>query len=189
MTDVLMREIERVIFEAHPLADRDGAVDFDELLEIRATRFREARAREEDALASLSERIGTELEKQTLIDTLKKHIVEKTKLVAGYTTDRSRLVAKGSGVRVTRLGALTAAAEKVRGYLRLLIAQEQSLLALGDEVENFRKHQAPETLRRTQEKYKPSGLKPDAWANFLLDYKGEVGSSLTEYLARSRENA
>jgi hypothetical protein len=44
-------------------------------------------------------------------------------------------------------------------------------------------------LRRTQEKYKPSGLKPDAWANFLLDYKGEVGSSLTEYLARSRENA
>ena len=189
MTDALMREIERVIFEAHPLADRDGAVDFDELLEIRATRFREARAREEDTLASLSERIGTELEKQTLIDALKKQIAEKTKLVAGYTADRSKLVAKGSEARVTRLGALTTAAEKVRGNLRLLSAQEQSLLALGDEVDNFRNHQAPETLRRTQEKYKPSGLKADAWASFLLDYKGDVDSSVTDYLARSRENA
>ncbi len=31
MTDELLREIERVIFEAHCLADRDGTVDFEEL--------------------------------------------------------------------------------------------------------------------------------------------------------------
>src|SRR5271155_1330382 len=83
MTDALMREIERVIFEAHPISDRDGAVDFAELLEMRATRFRQAREREEDALADLSERIGTELEKQTLVTALQKQIAEKTKLIAG----------------------------------------------------------------------------------------------------------
>ena len=189
MTDALMREIERVIFEAHQLSDRDGAVDFNELLEIRATRFREARAREEDALASLSERIGTELEKQTLVAALQKQIAEKAKLIVGYMNDRSKLVAKGSEARIERLGALTAAAEKVQGHLRAFSSQEQSLLALGDEVNNFRNHQAPETLRRTQEKYKPSGLKPDAWESFLLDYKGDVDSSLTEHLARSRDGA
>jgi hypothetical protein len=188
MTDALMLEIQRVIFEAHPLSHRDGAVDFEELLEIRATRFREARTREEDALARLSERIGTELEKETLVDPLKKQIAEKRKLVASYTIDRSKLVAKGSEARVARLEALTAAAEKVRGYLRFFSAQEQSLLALGDEVGNFRNHQAPETLRRTQEKYKSSALKPDAWGLFLLDYTGEVDGSLIEHLARSREN-
>jgi hypothetical protein len=96
MTDALMREIERVIFEAHPLSDRDGAVDFDELLEIRAARFREARNREEDALADLSERIGTELEKHRHVDSLKKQTAEKRKLIAGYTNDRSKLVAKGA---------------------------------------------------------------------------------------------
>lgn len=32
----LIREIERVIFEAHPSLERDGAVDFKELLELRA---------------------------------------------------------------------------------------------------------------------------------------------------------
>jgi hypothetical protein len=189
MTDALMREIERVIFEAHPLSDRDGAVDFNELLDIRATRFREARAREEDTLASLSERIGTELEKETLVNPLKKQIDEKAKLIAGYASDRSKLVAKRSEARVARLEALTAAAEKVRAYLRFFSAQEQSLLALGDEVNNFRTHRAPETLRQMQERYKPSALKPDAWTPFLLDYTGDVDSSLTLHLARSRENA
>jgi hypothetical protein len=103
MTDALMREIERVIFEAHPLSDRDGAVSFDELLEMRTTRFRDARDREEDALSDLSERIGTELEKEKLVTGLKKQIDEKTKLIAGYTNDRAKLVAKDS-VNSSKLG-------------------------------------------------------------------------------------
>ena len=55
MTDALRREIERVIFESHPLSDRDGAFDFDELLDLRATRFRLSRSREEEVLSDLSE--------------------------------------------------------------------------------------------------------------------------------------
>jgi hypothetical protein len=39
MTDVLMQEIERVVFESQTLADRDGAADFSELLELRACAF------------------------------------------------------------------------------------------------------------------------------------------------------
>jgi hypothetical protein len=132
VTDALMREIERVIFEAHPLSDRDGAADFDELLELRATRFRMARRREEEALSNLSEQIGIELEKQKLVEGLKKQIVEKTNLINGYTRDREKLVAKGSDARIDRLTAVTAAAEKVRGYLRYFSAQEQSLLGLRD---------------------------------------------------------
>ena len=189
MTDALMREIERVIFEAHPLSDRDGAVDFAELLEMRATRFRQAREREQDALADLSERIGIELEKRTLVTALQKQIAEKTKLIVGYTNDRSKLVAKGSEARVERLAVLTAAAEKVRGYLRYFSAQEQSLLGLKDEVANVRNHQAPEALRRSQERHKSTGLKSDEWALFLLDYKGDVDSSLTEHLASARSSA
>ena len=141
------------------------------------------------ALADLSERIGTELEKTKLVDRLKKQIAEKTKLIAGYTNDRSKLVAKGSEARVERLAALTAAAEKVRGYLRFFAAQEQSLLSLKDEVGNVRNHQAPEALRQSQERHKASGLKAEEWAPFLLDYKGDVDTSLTEHLASARKGA
>jgi hypothetical protein len=189
MTDALLREIERVIFEAHPLSNRDGAVDFDELLKMRAARFREARAREEEALADFSERIGTDLEKDKLVAGLKKQIAEKNKLIEGYTKDRSKLVSKGSEARIVRLGALAEAAEKVRGYLRFYAAQEQSLLSLKDEVSNLRGHQAPEALRQSQERHKASALKAEEWAPFLLDYKGDVDSSLTTHLASARKGA
>jgi hypothetical protein len=76
MTDELLREIERVIFESHPLADRDGATDFDDLREMRTMRFRQAREREEETLAEISERIGTEQENMKLVDVLKKQVVE-----------------------------------------------------------------------------------------------------------------
>lgn len=55
MTDELMREIERVIFEAHPPEDRDGALDFEELLDQRATRHRlRASAKRKRFLKSLT---------------------------------------------------------------------------------------------------------------------------------------
>jgi len=189
MTDVLMSEIERVIFEAHAVADRDGAADFDELLEFRASRYREARRREEETLTNLSERIGAEIEKQTSVPVLTKQVAEKMKLIAGYVADRAKLVVKGSETRVARLGALTAAAEKVRSYIRCFAAQEQALLALQDEVGDLRTNQAPEVLRQSQEKHKASQLKPEEWEAFLLDYKGDVDVSLADHLAAARKKA
>jgi hypothetical protein len=84
------------------------------------------------------------------------------------------------------LNALTVAAEKVRGYLRYFSAQEQSLLGLKDEVASVRNHQAPEALRRSQEKHKSSGLEADEWTSFLLGYTGDVDSTLAEHLATTR---
>ena len=77
MTDALLREIERVVFEAHPLSTREGALDFAELLDTRASRHRQSRSREEEALAVLSDRIGTELEKDKLVPALRTQVVEK----------------------------------------------------------------------------------------------------------------
>lgn len=188
MTDTLMAEIERVILESHSLADRDGAVSFEELLDMRATRFREARVREESTLADLSERIGIDLEKDRLVPGLKKQVAEKDKAIKGYERDRTKLVTKGSETRIARLAALTAAAEKVRGYVRGLAAREQNLLMLQDEVVNFRTHQAPETLRRAQERYRATNLKGDEWNPFLLDYTGDVGAALNTHLKKTSDS-
>jgi hypothetical protein len=171
MTDELLREIERVIFEAHLLAERDGATDFDELRELRTMRFREARAREE----------------VKLVPPLKKLVEEKAKLIEGYTRDRSRLVSKGSEARVTQLGELAAATDKVRGYLRFFAAKEQSLLAIKDEVGHLRTTTAPETLRRMSERHRASALKPEEWRPFLLDYTGDVDAAITGHLASARK--
>jgi hypothetical protein len=141
VTDALLREIERVIFESHPPLERDGAVDFAELLEMRSAGFRQAREREELALLQLSERISAELAKDRQVASIEASIKQRTTLVAGYTTDRAKLVRPGSEARVARSTALTAAAEKVSSYLRFYANQEQALLALRDEVADLRQNQ------------------------------------------------
>ena len=186
MTDELLGEIERVIFEAHPAVMRDGAADFPDLLDLRTARYREARSREEVALADVSDRIGTELEKDKLVPTLKQQVAEKARLIERYTGDRAKLVPKGSEARVGRLAAVTAAADKVRGYVQFFSGREQSLLALKDEVVDVRQNQAPEALRRAKERYAASGLKDAAWSPFLLGYTGDVDTTLAENLAAAR---
>lgn len=185
MTDALMREVERVIYDAHNAADLDGAVDFDELLEFRVTRHRQGRVREERALSDLSDRIGEELEKQKLVAGLKTQVTEKTQSIERYKADRSRLVAKGSEDRVARLEAVMAAAEKVRGYLRHFKSQEQQLLSMKDEVADLRKNRAPAALRDIRSRYPQSGVKEADWPSFLLNFTGNVDSVLADNLQGS----
>jgi len=186
LNDGLLSEIERVIFEAHPLLDRDGALNFSELLDQRAQRYRQARRREEEAIAQLSERIGTELEKSRTISSLQSDITKKLGHITAYTTDRSKLVAKGSEERVARLNAVMAAANTVRGFLRYYGKQEQALLALKDEVTSLRQNEAPEMLRRSQERHADSRLKDEEWAPFKIDYTGDVDDQIDRHLGLCR---
>lgn len=182
LADGLLREIERVIFEAHPEHTRDGAVDFAELLEQGASRHRLTRAREAEAVSKISERISTELEKEKLISTYEAQVAQKKKLVDAYTADRAKLVSAGSEKRAQRHTELAGAANQIRVKLRQFANQRQTFLALQDEVKDLRRNRAPEALRQTQARHVHSGMSEVQWAAFLLDYKGPVDSNLADYV-------
>ena len=182
LTDGLLREIERVIFEAHPDDARDGALDFAELLEHRASRHRLARDREAEAVSQISERISTELEKEKLIATYEGQVAQKKKLVDAYTADRAKLVSAGSEKRAQRHTELAGAANQVRAKLRQFAGQRQTFLAMQDEVKDLRRNQAPEALRQAQARHTHSGMSVEQWAAFLLDYKGPVDNDLAGYV-------
>jgi hypothetical protein len=182
LTDGLLREIERVIFEAHPEEERDGALDFEELLEQRATRHRLARKREAEAVAQISDRISTELEKEKLAAIYESQAAQKKRLVDAYTADRAKLVSAGSEKRAQRHTELAGAANQLRTKLRGFTGQRQTFLALQDEVTNQRRNQAPEALRQAQARHANSGMSEEQWSAFLLDYKGPVDNDLTGYL-------
>jgi AAA domain, putative AbiEii toxin, Type IV TA system len=181
LSDALLQEMERVIFEAHPINNRDGSIDFAELLDRRATRFRLARDREAEALEQLSDRIGTELEKERLVGSYDAQVNQKTKQIANYTADRAKLVSKGSEERVARHTAIATAAEKVRAKIRAFVNQRQTFVALQDEVDDLRRNKAPEALRQTQARHPASGMSQEQWSAFLLDYKGDVDQALAGY--------
>jgi predicted ATPase len=186
MTDELLSEIERVVFEAHSLTERDGAIDFDSLREMRTFRYRDARQRDENALSDISERLGNEIEKSKLAEGLRKSLVDKQALVDRYTTDRSRLVVKGSEAAAARLAELSAAADRVRTGLRSFAIQEQTLLSIRDEVDAYRTHGAKEELRRMADRHAASRLREPDWAPFLRNFTGNVDKTIDAHLSDAR---
>lgn len=176
--DVLIAEIERVIFEAHDQDARDGALDFAELREQRTQRFRQAREREAAAIVAISQRIGDEYEKQRLIPSLVQQIKQKKTLIKGYKSDLKKLVIKGSKDEMQLHGKLQAIAQKRRERVERLSAQCRAFGTLSDEVASTRATTAPEMLRQTQARHPMTGLNEQQWREFLLDYKGPVDESL-----------
>lgn len=179
MTDELVREMERVIFDAHPEDERDNTINFAELREMRTSRHRLARQREAEAVSNISERISEELEKRKLVAPLERDVRHKKGLVEGYTADRAKLVSPGSEIRAQRHAEIANAANAVRQRLREFTNQRQSLFALQDEVGDFRRNKAPHALQQTQGRYSNSGISDNHWSAFLLRYSGDVDEVLT----------
>lgn len=183
VSDGLVDEIERVIFESHSQDDREWALDFAELRDQQISRFQQAREREAEAIADISERIATEFEKESLVATLTTQVGQKKKLIADYTADRAKLVVKGTEAQVTRHTRLSEAAQKLRNKIQSFGNQRRTFVALQDEVRSMRATRAPEMLRQAQARHGNSGLDAKQWDEFLLIYKGDVDKSLTAYVA------
>jgi len=183
VSDGLVDEIERVIFESHSHAESDGAIDFAELREHRTVRFRQAGDREAEAISDISERISVEFEKENLVSTLTTQVAQKSGLIASYNSDLAKLVVKGTETQVKRHTELSEAAQRLRARFQAFGNQRRTFLAMQDEVRSMRATGAPEMLRQAQARHAFSGLNAQQWDEFLLIYKGDVDKSLTAYVA------
>lgn len=183
VSDGLVEEIERVIFESHDEDDRDSAIDFAELRDHRTMRFRQARKREAQAIDNISERVGAELEKERLVTTLGTQVAHKKQLIVGYNADLAKLLVKGTEAQVTRHAQLSDATQNLRSQIQAFGHQRRTFLAIKDEVASMRATGAPEMLRQMQTRHPYSGLDTERWDEFLLVYKGDVNKSLNAYIA------
>lgn len=179
----LVREIERVIFEAHAALGQDGAYSFEELRDQRTTRFRQARRLEADAIVATSDRIAEELEKEAIVSSLTTQVAAKEKLLAGYAVDLSKLVVKGAEAQVQRHTDLTEAAQALITRVNALANQRRTFVTMQDEVQSTRTSKAPEMLRQAMARHPNSGLNQKQWDDFLLVYQGDVDRALADYVA------
>ncbi|MFZ0819962.1 MAG: AAA family ATPase [Candidatus Acidiferrales bacterium] len=183
----LIQEIERVIFEAHPEDRREWAANFAELLESQTTRFQQSRQREAEAIASISEQIAEEFEKEAAVSTLNLQTTQKRNLIAGYNTDLSKLVTKGTPEQAKRHAELSQAAQLLNAKIQDFGNQRRTFLTMQDEVKNMRATKAPVMLREIQARHPLSGLSAAQWDEFLLVYKGDVDKALSSYIAWADE--
>ena len=181
----LSKEIERVIFDSHPAEATNGAVDFSELRVVRTCRHRLSGAREAESIQQMSKHISKELEKERLQETFAKDVKDKKGQIRRYEEDLRRLTVVGSDARIRRHQALLTAAQAQRKKRKQLKAQHRTLLNLRDEVASMRRTGAPEMLHQCQVRNRGSGLSPDEWDEFILDYKGPVDELLDENINRT----
>lgn len=158
VSDGLVEEIERVIFEAHPQDDRDGAIDFTELRDQKTSRFQQARKREDEAISNISEAISTEFEKENLILCLTTQVAQKTKQIVDYNTDLANLVVKGTEAQAARHTQLSEAAQKLQSSIQNFGRQKRVFSALQDKVRSMRATGTLEILRQVQARHHNSGL-------------------------------
>jgi hypothetical protein len=188
ISDGLIDEIERVILESHSVDERNGAINFPEFRESRTSRFRQARNREEEAIADISFRIATELEKERLVTTLSNQVTQKKILIQNYNGDLAKLLVKGTEIQANRHAELSQAAQHVRGQVQAFTNQRQTFIAMQDEVASTRLTKAPELLRQARERHNLSGLDNNQWNDFLLIHKGNVDKSLSDYITWADNN-
>lgn len=182
VSDGLIAEIERVIFEAHSQDDREGAIDFADFREQRTARHQNARQREAEAIATISERIADESAKEASVALLLTQVTQKKGIINNYTKDRAKLVVGGTDAQAKRHAELNAAAEALRQEIQSYSNQRRIFVAMQDEVASTRATKAPEMLRMLQARYQNNGLDDAQWDQFLLIYKGQVDKSLAGYI-------
>lgn len=179
MSEGLLTEIERVIFNAHPESQRLGMSEFRELLEFRASNARDTRLEGERLLQDLSKIITTERNKRNSIDGLTKRIEEKGKQIEPDKIARQALLKIGQEQRVKDLQQISSNLEVVTKKLDAANRQQQALIALQTAVISARSTSFPSYLSKLKQSHAATNLDEKEWALFKIDFVGDVNKSLT----------
>lgn len=184
LDDALVSEIERVIFDAHPIEDRMGAGSFSELLAMRLEVSRERRSQHAAALARVSTAIADEIANKSALKVMEKERDERKKAIDKDRADMKSLVAKGSEDRARRLEAVSQAAEAKRSHVEGVKRQVAALGRLVEDVADFRSRSSKEIVADLRERRADARLLAEDWEVFNVDFVGDV-----DELLRSKLNA
>ncbi|CCD30153.1 putative ATPase involved in DNA repair (fragment) [Candidatus Glomeribacter gigasporarum BEG34] len=187
LDDALVGEIERVIFNAHPITDRLNVDSFKELLAARLETSRQKRQRHHQNLIRASADLTEERIKKDGLKTLEKVRDEKQQAIDRDKAARKSLIGStvGNKKRTRRLEQVSLVVDKKRQQLEYAKRQHQTLLQLKEDVRYFREQQAPTMLAELQNTHKEVGLSPTDWKAFKLDYVGNIGLLLEEHIRKA----
>ncbi|MDS4055354.1 MAG: hypothetical protein FAZ92_01850 [Accumulibacter sp.] len=174
-----------MIFNAHPLTERQGADTFTELLDIRLQGSRQTRERQQQALTKASVDLADERVKKDGLKALEKDRDEKKGSIEKDKTDRKSLVTKGNEERTSCHEQVSLAVDEKRQLVDQARRRHQALLHLQNDVSDFRTRQAPSLLADLKDEREDAGLSASDWEAFKLDYVGPVDSLLIERIKQA----
>ncbi|HKI67376.1 MAG TPA: AAA family ATPase [Solirubrobacterales bacterium] len=173
LSDDLLSEIERVVFERHLSEERLGATDFEELLRTRAARSRAARDDSREALQRAVRESFEERRKDAELDGLRRRRAVDAKTIADDKKARGELTSKGADDRVRRLNEIQGELEKRQLDLDAAARRGQAVSRLADQVKNVRERTIPTELEELKRAHADAGVTSSDWDAFRRSFDGE----------------
>jgi len=182
ITDELVGEIERVIFEAHPLDERMGSANFTDFLSQRAQRARASQMRARATIAEITEKSDQERLLKARLPQLKATEQQIASEIATSTTARAGLIVVGGEDRAARLTAVMAAIANAQHKLEVLRRRQQSLLAMKDKIDDYKSSKFPSVRTSFEREHPDAGLSPAEWAMFGVTFAGDPAGAVDTHL-------
>jgi len=178
LADSLVEEIERVIFNAHPVADREGAGSFEELYSLRSTPAIDRRTSHEQDFQDVCDQLTQERQQKHDLPAFTAKRVEIVKQIEQDQKDRSALIGKGQELRTKRHEEIVEALGQRRRLLEASQTQLRSLKALKADVADARLRLIPSWHTGLQVRRSEALLAPSEWKAFEIGFIGDVDSIL-----------
>jgi len=185
MTDQLLSEIERVIYQAHDVDEILSSSNFQDLLTQKAAGPRATRSEFEQAVQSSSEAISKERAKRAGIVGLEKIKGDLEREISTDKTVRAKLISYTKDQRLTYLDRLTEALDHVTGKLEQAQNRQRSLNGLKQTVSNTRTNTFPTLHAKIKENHPFTGFSDTDWQAFQVEFKGHVDSILNDKIGQS----
>jgi hypothetical protein len=173
VSDDLLGEIERVVFEEHPGEDRLGATNFGELLQMRAARSRSARNQSREALERAVRESFEERRKDAELNGLRQRRTLAAAAIGEDKTARTALTSNGAEDRVQRLNEIQAELEKRQLELDGAARRRQAVSQLADSVKSIRERAVPNELDELKRAHAEAGVESADWGSFKRSFDGD----------------
>ncbi|MDP2268355.1 MAG: ATP-binding protein, partial [Deltaproteobacteria bacterium] len=186
LEDPLVREIERVVFDAHSEGDRLDATSFEELLNIRLEGARTSRNRHVQAISRTSEAMTAEQSRKDGLPALLKDRAAKLATIQTEEAGMKALMPKGDAARAQRHDVVAAAVEAKRGEVIKVKVRLEALQHLVADVKNLRERELPDMLEGLRLERAGAALPASDWEKFKLVFAGDVDAVLTQRLQEAK---
>jgi AAA domain, putative AbiEii toxin, Type IV TA system len=186
LEDPLVREIERVVFDAHPDGDRLDATSFSELLDIRLEGARTKRSRHVEAISRASETLTAEQARKDGLPALTKEREEKKQAILKDEADMKALVPKGNETRAKRLDQLSEAVDAKRSQVLKAKVRLEALQHLTADIKSMREGQFLEVIDELRLNREEAALSATDWEQFRLVFAGNVDGVLSLRVQETR---
>lgn len=178
VSDELLTEIDRVIYNSWPVDERQGAVDFRDLLDIRLSSARDRQLAELEAVGALSDEI---IEQRVLTNSLPRKREALARLQQTADTIRAQIgeLTKRSGsANAERHGIVSQALASAQETLQAVDRQRTELRALSEAVKSATAVQFPRFVESLRARHQHAGLSSEQWTSFVPEFSGDVASVL-----------